>query len=93
MGLEPTTFSLEGCEHRKQATPTQELTNTLPDACTNACTNGSDSVHDDGGGDFVGALAKLAEAERAAVLAHVKALAHLSPAKRAAILTLTATME
>jgi hypothetical protein len=36
------------------------------------------------------AMARLPEAERAAVLAHVEALAAMSPARRAALLTLAA---
>ena len=45
MGLEPTTFSLEGTRVRTEGTQPQELTNDTETACTNACTNGTENEH------------------------------------------------
>ncbi len=42
MGLEPTTFTLETCEHRTEGPQPQELTSGTTNACTNACTDGAE---------------------------------------------------
>ena len=40
MGLEPTTFSLEGCERRTESSESQELMSAPANVCTNVCTGG-----------------------------------------------------
>ena len=47
IGLEPTTFSLEGCERRSQESQVQELAHELPTACTAACTSNAETDHAD----------------------------------------------
>ena len=60
-GLEPSTFSLEGCEHPSQGTEEQGLADTAPDACTAACTSDPDSVHSEAAdGDFTEAPVMIA---------------------------------
>ena len=60
-GLEPSTFSLEGCEPGAEATEGQEVTSTLPSVCTNACTDGSESTHEQAANaTFADALAMVA---------------------------------
>ena len=44
-GLEPATFSLEGCERRTEDVYSQELTSAPTNACTNACTDGAEIEH------------------------------------------------
>jgi len=51
MGFEPTTFTLASCEHRSEPTDTQGLSNTSPEACTNACTDSPESAHGEPAGD------------------------------------------
>jgi hypothetical protein len=83
-GLEPSTFSLGSCEHRSEATQTQELTDDTANACTNACTSEPDSVHSDTADDapdtFAEALAMVArlpltDAERAEAVRRLLAAA------------------
>ena len=67
-----------------------ELADGSTNACTNACTSSLDSVQTDAELQHViDALAMLAEVDRDAVVAHVRALVSMSPKRRAAILTLT----
>ena len=45
-GLEPSTFSLEGCAPTVLSVETNGLTDDDADACTNACTESSGGDHD-----------------------------------------------
>jgi hypothetical protein len=47
IGFEPTTFTLATCQHPTEPTEPQALTDTPADACTTACTESPESVHDD----------------------------------------------
>ena len=89
-GFEPATFSLGSCKHRMEASQAQEFSDAPSNACTSACTSSPDSVQTDAELQHViDALAMLAEVDRDAVVAHVRALVSMSPKRRAAILTLT----
>ena len=61
-GLEPSTFSLEGYQHRMEVPHEQGPTGGSANACTNACTDETKSDHaNDDERDFSQALAMIAE--------------------------------
>ena len=66
-----------------EASQAQEFSDAPSNACTSACTSSLDSVQTDAALQHViDALAMLAEVDRDAVVAHVRALVSMSPKRR-----------
>ncbi len=68
-GLEPSTFSLEGCAPTVVSAEANGLTDGDAGACTNACTKSTESGHDATLEALAATLLKLAPEERAKLAA------------------------
>ena len=68
-GLEPSTFSLEGCAPTVLSAETNGLTDGGDCACTNACTKSTESGHETTLEALAATLLKLAPEERAKLAA------------------------